>query len=198
MKNSKYLLLVFVFITIGAFLFFINKLSISNNKNPSTSPAPFNGKLTTNSKNMKLTSSSFENNGNIPTKYTCDGEDINPPLLISQVPQETLSLALVVHDPDAPIPGGFTHWILYNLNPQTKEIQENFKPTGSNEGKNSSGKVGWMGPCPPSGTHHYHFILYALDEILRFDSPPQKADLEKAIAGHILEQAELVGLYQRQ
>ncbi len=147
---------------------------------------------------MKITSPSFENNGNIPPKFSCDGEGISPALSISGVPKDTLSLALIMHDPDAPMAGGFTHWVIFNMSPALKEIKENSKPESGVEGMNSSGKTGYTGPCPPSGTHHYQFKLYALDEMLKFDSSAKKTDIEKAIAGHILGQAELVGLYQRQ
>lgn len=196
MENVKYFIFVIVIIVTGAIFLVANKFST-----PSGSPetkAPLNSHLINNSNNMKITSSAFENNKNIPPKYTCDGEDINPPLFISNVPQNTLSLALIMHDPDAPMAGGFTHWIIFNLAPNTREIKENSRPENSIEGTNSAGKIGYMGPCPPSGTHRYEFRLYALDEVLKLDSSARKIDVEKAIKGHILNQATLVGLYQRQ
>ncbi|MDD5489980.1 MAG: YbhB/YbcL family Raf kinase inhibitor-like protein [Candidatus Moranbacteria bacterium] len=147
---------------------------------------------------MKITSTAFENNGNIPPKYTCDETGMSPELAFSGVPQDSLSLTLIVHDPDASVSGGFTHWVIFNMSPSQKEIRENSKPESGIEGTNSGGKTGWVSPCPPSGAHHYHFTLYALDETLKLDSSATKVDIEKAIAGHILEQSELIGLYQRQ
>jgi len=194
MKNSKYFLFIAVIIVVGIVFFLVNKFSVSDSKN---SQKPFDGKLTNNSNNMKITSPAFENNGNIPSKYTCDETGINPPLEFSGVPADALSLALVLHDPDAPVPGGFTHWIIFNMDPKTAGTKENSKPESGIEGTNSDGKAGYASPCPPSGTHHYHFTLYALDEKLKFDESAKRSDIEKAIAGHIIEQAELVGLYQR-
>ena len=148
-------------------------------------------------KNMKLSSPVFENSGNVPAKYTCDGENASPPLEISDVPAEAQSLALALHDPDAPLAGGFTHWVIWNIDPATKEILENSSPEGAIQGTISSGRTGYTGPCPPSGTHHYEFRLYALDTKLDLDSSVKKDDLEKAMEGHVLKQALLVGLYQR-
>lgn len=147
---------------------------------------------------MKIASPVFENNGNIPEKYTCDGEEINPPLEFSDVPENTKSLALIVDDPDAPIPGGFVHWIVFNISPDTANIEENSIPKDATEGMTSEGKTGYVGPCPPSGVHHYQFKLYALDEMLDLSSSAKREDVEKATEGHILNQAMIVGLYQRQ
>lgn len=165
-------------------------------KNIPASPAAI---LNTNQpKNMKITSPVFENNANIPSKYSCDGENINPPIEISDVPNEAKSLALIVDDPDAPIVGGFVHWVAFNLGPGTKTLEENSKPDSGVEATNSAGKIGYASPCPPSGTHHYHFKLYALDAILNLDSSAKREDVEKAMQGHILDQAELIGLYKKQ
>ncbi len=147
--------------------------------------------------NMKLNSSAFENNQLIPAKYTCDGEDISPPLEISGVPEGSQSLVLIVDDPDAPM-GTWDHWIVWNINPSTSSIEENSVPEEAIEGMNSFGKQPYGGPCPPSGTHHYHFKLYALDTKLELDSSSEKKDVEKAMENHILDRAELIGLYQRQ
>ncbi|OGI26227.1 MAG: hypothetical protein A3J76_01435 [Candidatus Moranbacteria bacterium RBG_13_45_13] len=147
---------------------------------------------------MKIASPVFENNGNIPEKYTCDGEEINPPLEFSDVPENTKSLALIVDDPDAPIPGGFVHWIVFNIKPDIKEIKENAVPENAIQGITSEGKTGYVGPCPPSGIHHYQFKLYALDEMPDLDSSAKREDVEKSMEGHILDQAKLIGLYQRQ
>lgn len=145
---------------------------------------------------MKLTSSAFENGNDIPSKYTCDGGDLIPPLNISEVPENTKSLALIIDDPDAPV-GLWVHFILWNIDPMTSEIAENIVPTGSISGINSWGKTGYGGPCPPSGTHRYFFKLYALDTTLDLSSTIDKAGLKKAMEGHILDQAELLGKYSR-
>jgi Raf kinase inhibitor-like YbhB/YbcL family protein len=108
---------------------------------------------------LVVTSMSFHNNEMIPVKYSCEGESINPSLHIEKVPSGTKTIAIIVHDPDAPMPGGFTHWVAWNIDPQIKDIPENFKQR--NQGKNGAGKTGYTGPCPPSGTHHYHFKVYA-------------------------------------
>jgi Raf kinase inhibitor-like YbhB/YbcL family protein len=143
---------------------------------------------------MKLTSSAFEHNQPIPKKYTCDGEDINPPLKIEGVPEGTKSLVLIVDDPDAPM-GVFCHWIVWNIDPKISQIEENSKP--GIEGINDFGKNSYGGPCPPSGIHHYHFKIYALDTLLDLPLSSKKSDLEKAIQNHILDWAELIGTYQR-
>jgi hypothetical protein len=147
--------------------------------------------------NMKIESPVFENQEEIPSKYTCDGQDINPPLEFSEIPERTKSLALIMDDPDAPM-GTWVHWILWNISPERREISENSLPPGAIEGKNSWGRIGYGGPCPPSGSHRYFFKLYALDTQLELSSQADKAELEKAMEGHILEKAELIGLYSRQ
>jgi len=197
MENAKYFLFISVITVVGAVLFLVNAFSPANNKQ-STINKTAPSQLTTSSNSMKLTSPVFENNGNIPKKYTCDGEAISPPLAISDVPQDALSLVLIMDDPDAPMAGGFVHWVVFNLDPATKEIKENSKPAGGIEGLNSSGKTGYASPCPPSGVHHYQFKLFALDEKLQLDKSAKREDVEKATKGHILGQAVLVGLYQRQ
>lgn len=145
---------------------------------------------------MILTSPSFENNGMMPTKFTCDGGDINPELQIQNVPEGAGSLALVMHDPDAPMPGGFTHWVVWNIAPATTVIKEDSVPPGAREGMNSR-KPGYTGPCPPSGVHHYEFYLYALDAMLELPVTSGKAELEAEIAKHLMEKTKLTGLYTR-
>ena len=147
--------------------------------------------------NMKLTSPVFENNQLIPSKYACDGEDINPPLQISEVPEGAKSLVLIVDDPDAPM-GTWDHWIVWNIDPDTGKIEEDSVPEGAVEGLNDFRKHSYGGPCPPSGTHRYFFKLYALDTQLELDDSSRKKDVERAMKGHILDTAELIGLYQRQ
>lgn len=150
---------------------------------------------------MKITSTAFQHNGNIPPRYTCDGENINPPLTINDVPAQAKSLVLIVDDPDAPM-GTWVHWTVWNIDPAITEISENSLPKGTYEaaveGITSFGKTGYGGPCPPSGTHRYFFKLYALDILLDLPSSAKSADIEKATSGHILASAELIGLYKRQ
>jgi len=145
---------------------------------------------------LRITSPAFKDNEFIPVKYTCDGEDINPPLLIGNIPPETKSLALINDDPDAPM-GTWVHWVVWNISPTTGEIKENSVPEGSRQGINDFGKHDYGGPCPPSGTHRYFFKLYALDRLLDLTSNAKKGDLEKAMKGHILAQAQIIGLYRR-
>jgi hypothetical protein len=147
-------------------------------------------------KNMIITSPSFQHNDSIPPKYTCDGENVNPLLEIKNVPSGAKSLALIVDDPDAPM-GTWVHWTIWNINPDTTQIPEGSVPTGVTEGQTSFGKPGYGGPCPPSGTHRYFFKLYALDMILALSPQADKAELLEAMEGHILDKAELIGLYSR-
>src|SRR3989344_1195577 len=146
---------------------------------------------------MELTSPAFTHGGAIPSRYTCDGEDLSPPLRISGIPEGTQSLALICDDPDAP-GNTWNYWILFNIDPATTEITEGTEPPESAGGTNSWRRIGYGGPCPPSGTHRYFFKLFALDAPLpRFDDPPTKQELSSAMEGHILKQAELMGVYQR-
>lgn len=145
---------------------------------------------------MEIKSSAFEHNGEIPSKYTCDGENINPPLSIADVPEGAKSLVLVVEDPDAPS-GTFTHWTVWNISPQAMEISENSVPEEAVEGKTDFGKVGYGGPCPPSGTHRYFFKAYALDTTLDLARGAAKSELTQAVEGHVLGSAELIGLFAR-
>jgi len=146
---------------------------------------------------MKLTSPAFQNRNQIPTQYTCDGQNINPPLLINEVPEDTQSLALIIDDPDAPA-GDWVHWLIWNINPKLKMIAEGQVPKGSVQGLNDFGQNNYGGPCPPSGEHHYQFKLYALDTVLNLSPLSSKGDLLEAIKGHLLDQALLVGRYKRQ
>ena len=146
---------------------------------------------------MIITSPAFEHDGIIPKKYTCDGGDINPELQIQNVPHNAKSLALIVHDPDAPVAGGFTHWVVWNIDPQTTLIKDESVPPGAVEGENSAGHPGYMGPCPPSGTHHYRFQLYALDDVFDLPETAPLSDIQAQIDNHLIAKAELVGLYAR-
>lgn len=146
---------------------------------------------------MKILSLDFAENNFIPRKFTCDGENINPNLKIEGVVENTKGLVLIMDDPDAPS-GTFVHWLMWNISPQMTKILENQLPAGVMQGTNSGGKVSYMGPCPASGAHHYVFKLYALDNTLDLPPESKKADLESAMQGHIIESAQLIGLYERQ
>jgi len=154
---------------------------------------------------MTLTSPSFEHQKEIPKKYTCDGEDVSPALQWSQAPEGTKSFVLIVDDPDAPDPASpkmtWVHWVLYNIPATIASLPERVKdedlPKGTLQGLNDWKKTGYGGPCPPIGKHRYFHKLYALDVVLPDLKQPTKAKLEKAMEGHILSKAELVGLYQR-
>lgn len=146
--------------------------------------------------NMIIASPTFQHNGFIPPKYTCDGDNVSPPLEMKDVPQGTKSLVLIVDDPDVPR-GTWVHWTVWNIDPETTKIPERSVPAQATEGRTSFGKPGYGGPCPPSGTHRYFFKLYALDTTLGLAPQADKATLEKAMKGHILDKAELIGLYSR-
>lgn len=145
---------------------------------------------------MTISSPAFRENTRIPSKYTCDGENISPPLSIGSVPEGTKSLVLINDDPDAPV-GLWVHWLLWNVDPGTTEIAQNSVPTGASEGTTSWGRTGYGGPCPPSGEHRYFFKLYALDTRLELPPSTDKKRLEAAMEGHVLDSAELIGLYSR-
>ena len=142
---------------------------------------------------MKLTSPEFANNGFIPQKFTCEGEDINPPLVMESIPAEAKRLALIIDDPDAPV-GTFIHWVVYDI-PVVSRIEENSIP--GKQGINDFRRRNYGGPCPPSGTHRYFFKVYALDERLELAEGINKAGLEKAMEGHLLAKTELIGLYRK-
>jgi Raf kinase inhibitor-like YbhB/YbcL family protein len=152
-----------------------------------------------------LTSSSFAAGSGIPTRHTCEGEDLSPALAWAGAPAGTKSFALVVDDPDAPDPAAprttWVHWVLYDLPASAEGLAAGAKaaalPAGTREGRNDWGRKGYGGPCPPIGRHRYFFKLYALDAPLGDLGAPTKADLERAMAGHVLERAELVGTYQK-
>ncbi|HUX35879.1 MAG TPA: YbhB/YbcL family Raf kinase inhibitor-like protein [Candidatus Paceibacterota bacterium] len=150
---------------------------------------------------MDITSSEFKNNGPIPSKFTCQGENINPELEIGGVPANAKSLALIMDDPDIPDYvkqargiDVFDHWVVFNISPQTSLIEEGKEPDGT-AGINDGGKTGYAGPCPPDKEHRYFFKLYALDSNLDLPVGSNKADVEKAMSGHIIAQAELIGTY---
>lgn len=151
---------------------------------------------------FQLKSSAFQPGGNIPPRFTCEGENISPELSWSGAPEGTRSFALVVHDPDAPKKGGYTHWVVFNIPASTNHIAENAPKHGDlsgggKQGKNDGGSLGYAGPCPPSGTHRYFFQLYALDQELHLRDGATKEQLEQAFGKHVIGQAELMGRYRR-
>lgn len=183
MKKTSLILLVIAIASVG--WWFIKQQSTIE---ATLTPMPSN--------TMKLTSSAFSHNGPIPKEYTCDGAGEHPPLQFSGVPPEAQSLVLIVDDPDAPR-GTWTHWLVWNIDPKTIDIKAGEVPPGAMQGKTSSGENHWGPPCPPSGTHHYHFKLFALDEALSIATSAEQKELETALSGHVLDQSELVGLYAR-
>lgn len=155
---------------------------------------------------MSLSSPAFERDASIPALYTCDGEDVSPPLRWSGVPAEAKSLALIVDDPDAPDPAApqrtWVHWVLYNLPADAGGLPEGAitarLPEGTREGRNDWERTGYGGPCPPVGRHRYFHKLYALDIVLPDLQQPTKAELLNAMAGHLLAEEQLIGTYQRE
>jgi Raf kinase inhibitor-like YbhB/YbcL family protein len=150
---------------------------------------------------MKLTSTAFQDSGMIPKKYTCDGENVSPPLEWSGVPQTTKSLALICEDPDAP-GKTWVHWVVFDLPASRTSLPENVPPQetiagGGKQGMNDFKKIGYGGPCPPSGTHRYFFKIYAVDAELNLDGQTTKDQLLQAMKDHILGQGELMGRYKR-
>lgn len=154
---------------------------------------------------LTLKSRAFENNAAIPARYTCQGDDVSPSLNWQGVPEGARSLALIVDDPDAPDPSApkmtWVHWVLFNIPPATNELPEHRStenlPLGTVEGSNDWNRTGYGGPCPPIGRHRYFHKLYALDKVLELPPAARKSEVEAAMRGHILAQAELVGTYQQ-
>jgi Raf kinase inhibitor-like YbhB/YbcL family protein len=152
---------------------------------------------------LSISSSTFAEMGTIPTRYTCEGRGISPPLSFDNVPQTAKSLALIVDDPDAPDPAApkmtWVHWVVYNIPPYVSGIEEDAGSPieGAMEGKNSWKRGAYGGPCPPVGRHRYFFKLYALDAMLPDLHGPSEAELERAMQGHVIEKATLIGTYQK-
>lgn len=156
---------------------------------------PTNMKTTiTQAATLTVTSTAFNADGNIPLKYSCEGANINPPLSIRNVPENAKSLALILDDPEA-THGTFTHWTVWNIPVGIETITENSNP--GTEGKNGSGKTGYTGPCPPTGTHHYHFKIFALDAVLDLKKGEDRPALENAMKSHIITSVEMIGLYKK-
>lgn len=151
---------------------------------------------------MQITSSAFKNSGVIPKKYTCEGEDVSPPLSWSNMPKNTKSFALICDDPDAPTDKPFVHWLVYNLPSTMKHLEENASISsiqGALQGKNDFKKMSYGGACPPKGhgLHHYHFTLYALAIKLDLSAGATKEEVLQAMQGHVLGEAELIGTFER-
>lgn len=149
---------------------------------------------------MKLTSSAFSHEDKIPSKYTCDGDNINPPLSISDVPPGAKSLVLLMDDPDVPKTirkdGMWDHWVVFNIPPSVREIEEGMEPDGTH-GAGTGGNESYFGPCPPDREHRYFFKLYALEKELDLPKGAKKSQVEKVMQGHIMAEAVLMGRYER-
>jgi Raf kinase inhibitor-like YbhB/YbcL family protein len=171
--------------------------SCKKGDDPMANPAAQTGIRT-----IRVSSPAFREGGMIPQRYTCDGDDVSPPLSWEAVPEGTKSIALIADDPDAP-GGTFVHWVVYDLPADLEGLPENLPrdkgfPVGGEQGVNSTNEIGYMGLCPPSGTHRYFFRVYALDEKLNLPAGETKARLLEAMKGHILGQGQLMGRYKRQ
>jgi Raf kinase inhibitor-like YbhB/YbcL family protein len=148
---------------------------------------------------MQISSPAFDDA--MPSRFTCDGFDVSPPLSMSEVPSGAVSLVLIVDDPDAPDPAApkmvWDHWVVWGIDPGVRDVPEGTVPEGGTQGRNSWGRNDYGGPCPPVGTHRYFFKLYALDVALSMSTDSTKKSVEMAIQGHILDDAELIGTYHR-
>ena len=145
---------------------------------------------------MKISSSAFQEGGTIPEKFSKNGQNVSPELRIEGVPSDAKALAIIVDDPDAPV-GLFTHWMVWNIDPKTTEIAEGSAPNGATQGKNDFGEVGYGGPQPPSGTHRYYFKVFALNSSLDLKPGAKRKDLDVALKGHVIAQAQLMGRYSK-
>ena len=143
---------------------------------------------------MTIFSPAFDNDRSIPARFTCNGKNVSPPFVISGVPEKAKSLVIIVDDPDAPF-GVFTHWILWNIPPQTKNIEEGKMPEGAVSGLNSNGNPGYSGPCPASGLHRYFFTVIALDSVVGLNGQAKRSELEAAMRGHAVGEAHFYGRY---
>ena len=188
-----------IFVIIGFALCCVMFSSCAGRQQPVAQPAstPKEDKA-----EIKLTSVAFKDGQSIPAPYTCDGVNISPPLEWSGLPKTTKTVAIIVEDPDAPS-GTWVHWVLYNLPADNIGLVENVPASenlkaGGFQGKNDFGKIGYGGPCPPSGTHHYFFKIYALDSELPLKAGATKAELMKAMEGHIVLEGQLMGTYRHQ
>lgn len=185
MKNVKIFLIILIIIFVIFFIVFLNNKVNENSEYNETEVI----------ENMKITSPAFKEGGKIPSKYTCDDANINPELHFEQVPENAKSLVLIMEDPDAPV-GLWVHWVVFNIPSTTKIVPENSEPQGT-PGKGTNKRTGYMGPCPPDKEHRYFFKLYALDTNLNLPAGSTKDQVENAMKGHVLAQAQLMGKYVR-
>jgi Raf kinase inhibitor-like YbhB/YbcL family protein len=192
MKKNVFLIFIFLLLLSGFFSSLVHK---PLTKKPSITQKP---SATIKNKHMQITSPAFQYNSSMPERYTCDGAGVNPPLQFGDVPANAISLVLLMEDPDIPSGGVFDHWVIYNIDPQTTEIPESSIPPGE-QGLNSARKTAYYPACPPDREHRYLFKLYALDTQLQFEIPGSvtKQMVLERIQGHIIAQAELIGLYNR-
>jgi Raf kinase inhibitor-like YbhB/YbcL family protein len=146
---------------------------------------------------MFIKSPIFENDGNIPKEYSCDGSGLRPELQIGAVPNEAKSLAIIMYDPDAPMEGGFTHWMVWNINPKTSLIKSDDELYGCVQGLNSAKKIGYIAPCPRNGEHHYVFYLFALNFLIDLKEDASFSALDQEIKSKLISKTELVGIYDR-
>lgn len=186
MKRNKTVLFLFLAILILGFAYYLHTFKSEY------TPVKDLGK----DKEHMIIKSTFTDGSEIPKKYSCEGEGINPPLSISEVPPPAKSLILFVEDPDAP-GGTFTHWMVWNINPEVKGITENSTPANAVTGLNSTGRKEYTPPCPPGGTHRYFFKIYALDTLINLTSDSSKKEVEKTMLGHIMDEGQLMGKYSR-
>ncbi len=188
MNKKLYIILTLFLLAVTLSIFIV----VSVSKKPIPSPKP----LITNLLSMRLTSPEFKDNEIIPGKFTCDGLNVNPELKIYGIPDNAVSLAVILDDPDS-VGGDWSHWVMWNIDPKTEIITENSVPADAVVGKTDFGDNKYGGPCPPSGTHRYFFHLYALDTILNIPENSTKADLLKAMEGHLVAETKLMGVYSR-
>lgn len=182
-----------VFIGIIIIVIILAKVFFFSSKNESQNPPLQNQNL---AQPMTISSPSFNNSAKIPPKFTCDGGNINPELIIQNVPPQTKSLALIMDDPDAVGGKTFTHWLVWNIDPKTEKIKQESVPPGATEGLNDRQKVGYTGPCPPDGKpHRYFFKLYALDSMIDLQPSAAKKELEAATLNHLIKKAEFRGMF---
>ena len=186
MRNILLLSIAFLFLSSLCLGIYFHKAPVAKSGKEATIFSP-----------MKITSTAFSENTSIPATYSCDAAGINPPLSFSDIPSQAKSLALIVDDPDAPN-GTFVHWVVYNIHPTVTNIEEGKGIPQATIGINGIGKEGFIAPCPPSGQHRYYFKLYALDSVLPNPPGANKDEILDAIKGHVISEAQLVGLYKRQ
>jgi Raf kinase inhibitor-like YbhB/YbcL family protein len=202
MRNA-YAIMGLGIVVLGVSIYFASRTSTSR-QITQAKQAPITNAASSTSMNLSLTSSAFAKDASIPSKYTCDGNQVSPPLSISGVPEGTKSLALIMDDPDVPKQlhpdGVFDHWILFNIPPETSQIAEGMSV--GTPGVNGRDQTAYAGPCPPPqyepSEHRYVFILYALDAQLPLQAGATKADVLNAMQGHVLAQTQLIGRYKRQ